>query len=317
MKINFPHIGLARLCGWFGITRQAYYQNNWEGVSTTLEEELVIQQVKNIRENHRRIGTRKLYEMIQPFLLDHQIKIGRDALFNLLSANHLLVRKRKRKIQTTNSYHWMRKYPNLIREFVPIAPNQLWVCDITYWKIKTGEHLYISFITDAYSHKIVGYHVAETLEAIESIYALQMALASLESESHLQLTHHSDRGFQYCSLAYVKLLKDNNIKISMTENGDPLENAVAERINGIIKDEYLETYEIESLKDAKELLTAVVDLYNSERPHMSISNFTPNHVHHSNKPIKTEKLWKNYYRKQPTFGHQILNKKNNVNLLQD
>jgi putative transposase len=317
MKINFPHIGLARLCGWFGITRQAYYQNNWEGVSTTLEEELVIQQVKNIRENHRRIGTRKLYEMIQPFLLDHQIKIGRDALFNLLSANHLLVRKRKRKIQTTNSYHWMRKYPNLIREFVPIAPNQLWVCDITYWKIKTGEHLYISFITDAYSHKIVGYHVAETLEAIESIYALQMALSSLRSESQLQLTHHSDRGFQYCSLSYVKLLKDNNIKISMTENGDPLENAVAERINGIIKDEYLETYEIESLKDAKGLLKAVVDLYNSERPHMSISNFTPNHVHHSNKPIKTEKLWKNYYRKQPTFGHQIVDKMNNVNLLQD
>ena len=305
MKINFPRIGLARLCGWFGITRQAYYQNNWESVSTTLEEELVIQQVKNIRKNHRRMGTRKLYEMLQPFMLDHHIKIGRDALFNMLSVNHLLVRKRKRKIQTTNSYHWLRKYPNLIRDFIPSAPNQLWVSDITYWKIKTGEHLYISFITDAYSHKIVGYHVAETLEAIESIQALQMALSALGAESHLQLTHHSDRGLQYCSHSYVKLLQDNNIKISMTENGDPLENAVAERINGIIKDEYLETYDIESLKDAKGLLKAVVDLYNSERPHMSISNFTPNHIHHSNKPIKTEKLWKNYYRKQTTFVNQF------------
>lgn len=304
MKSNFPHIGLARLCGWFGITRQAYYQNNWEGVSTSLEEELVIQQIKNIRKNHRRMGTRKLFEMIQPFMLEHNIKMGRDALFNTLSANHLLVRKRKRRIQTTNSYHWLRKYPNLIREFVPTAINQLWVSDITYWKLKEN-HVYISFITDAYSHKIVGYQVAETMEAIESIHALQMALSTLKAESHLQLTHHSDRGIQYCSHAYVKLLKDYNIKISMTENGDPLENAIAERVNGIIKDEYLDTYDIENIKEAKELLKAVVDLYNNERPHMSISNFTPNQIHHSIKPIKIEKLWKNYYRKQSTFVNQF------------
>ncbi len=305
MKTNFSHIGLAKLCGWFGISRQAYYQNNWEGISTTIEEDLIIQQVKNIRKNHRRIGTRKLFEMIQPFLIEHSIKMGRDALFTLLSANHLLIRKRKRRIQTTNSYHWLRKYPNLIRDFVPAAPNQLWVSDITYWKINTGEHLYISFITDAYSHQIVGYHVAETLETIESIQALQMALSALGAESHLQLTHHSDRGIQYCSGAYVKLLQDNGIKISMTENGDPLENAMAERINGIIKDEYLETYDIDNIKDAKGLLKAVVDLYNTERPHMSIGNLTPNHIHHSKTTIKTEKLWKNYYRKTPTIVNQL------------
>ena len=301
MKSNFAHIGLARLCGWFGITRQAYYQNNWEGISTTLEEDLIIQRVKEIRKNHRRMGTRKLYELLQPFILEHQIKIGRDALFNMLSANHLLIRKRKRRIQTTNSYHWLRKYPNLIREFVPTAPNQLWVSDITYWKINSREHLYISFITDAYSHKIVGYQVAETMEAIESIQALQMALSGLEPKNLMNLIHHSDRGIQYCSHAYVKLLQDNKIHISMTENGDPLENAVAERINGIIKEEYLETYEINNLKDAKGLLQAVVDLYNNERPHMSISIFTPNSIHHSKNRIKTERLWKNYYRKQNTF----------------
>jgi putative transposase len=304
MKINFSHIGLAKLCGWFGITRQAYYQNKWEAVSTTVEEELVIQQVKEIRKNHRRMGTRKLYEMIQPFMLEHSIKMGRDALFNMLSANHLLVRKRKRRIQTTNSYHWLRKYPNLIRELIPTAINQLWVSDITYWKLKEN-HVYISFITDAYSHKIVGYQVAETMEAIESIQALQMALSALGAESHLQLIHHSDRGIQYCSHAYVKLLQDNSIKISMTENGDPLENAVAERINGIIKDEYLETYDIENIKEAKGLLKAVVDLYNNERPHMSIGNFTPNHIHQSTTKIKTEKLWKNYYRKQTTFVNPL------------
>lgn len=304
MKNNFSHIGLAKLCGWFGITRQAYYQNNWEGISTTLEEDLIIQQVKRVRKNHRRIGTRKLYEMLQPFLLEHQIKMGRDALFNMLSANHLLVRKRKRRIQTTNSYHRLRRYSNLIREFVPTAPNQLWVSDITYWKISTGEHLYISFITDAYSHKIVGYQVAETMEAIECIRALQMALSALGAESHLNLIHHSDRGIQYCSHGYVKLLQDYKIKISMTENGDPLENPIAERINGIIKDEYLETYEIENIQDAMTLLASVVDLYNNERPHMSIGNLPPSTIHHSQTQIKTEKLWKNYYRKSPIIVNQ-------------
>jgi transposase InsO family protein len=251
------------------------------------------------------MGTRKLYEMLQPFMLEHQIKIGRDALFNMLSANHLLVRKRKRRIQTTNSYPWLRKHPNLIRKFVPTEPNQLWVSDITYWKIKTDEHLYISFITDAYSRKIVGYQVAQTMEAIESIQALQMALSALGAESHLHLIHHSDRGIQYCSHAYVKLLQDYNIKISMTESGDPLENALAERINGIIKEEYLETYDISNLKDAKKLLKSVVELYNTERPHMSISNLTPNIIHHSKNEIKTERLWKNYYQKKDSFVNPI------------
>ena len=306
MKSNFSHIGLAKLCGWFGLTRQAYYQNNWNGISTTIEEELIIQQVKNIRKSHRRIGTRKLYEMIQPFLLEHHVKIGRDSLFDLLSANHLLIRKRKRRIQTTNSYHWLRKYPNLIRAFVPTTPNQLWVSDITYWKINTGEHLYISFITDAYSHRIVGYHVAETLEAIESIHALKMALFAFKgAESHFQLIHHSDRGIQYCSKDYVKLLQDYHIQISMTENGDPLENAIAERINGIIKDEYLETYEVNNIKEAIQLLNAVVVLYNSERPHMSIGNLTPDYIHHSKTTIKTEKLWKNYYQKKEIGVNQF------------
>ena len=305
MKSNFSHIALAKLCGWFGVTRQAYYQNNWEGISSSIEEELVIQQVKNIRKNHRKIGARKLYEMIQPYLLEHQIKMGRDALFNTLSANHLLVRKRKRRIQTTNSHHWLRRYPNLIRAFVPTAPNQLWVSDITYWKINKEKHVYISFITDAYSHKIVGYQVAETLEAIESIKALQMALSALGAESHLNLIHHSDRGIQYCSHAYVKLLQDYGIKISMTENGDPLENAIAERVNGIIKDEYLENYEVDNINKAKKLLKAVVDLYNNERPHMSIGNLTPNKIHQSTNQIKIEKLWKNYYQKKPILVNEF------------
>jgi putative transposase len=192
----------------------------------------------------------------------------------------------------------------LIKEFIPTAINQLWVSDITYWKIQE-EFLYISFITDAYSHKIVGYQVAEPMEAIESIKALQMALSVfVGTERHLNLIHHSDRGIQYCSYAYVNLLQGNNRKISMTENGDPLENAIAERINGIIKKEYLETYDINNIRDTKELLKVVVDLYNNERPHMGIGNLTPNQTHKSLKPIKKERLWKNYYQKKFIFVNQ-------------
>lgn len=232
MKETFPHIGLAKLCGWFGITRQAYYNHSWKAFEVVNQHHIVVDRVKEIRVNHPRLGTRKLFDMLQPFFQEYQIKMGRDSLFNLLYENHLLVRKRKRKVSTTNSYHRFRKYPNLIREFVPTAINQLWVSDITYWKIE-DKHAYISFITDAYSHKIVGYYVAQTLETIESIQALTMALKSLNSKPK-QLIHHSDRGIQYCSNSYVKLLQDYEIKISMTENGDPLENAIAERINGII-----------------------------------------------------------------------------------
>lgn len=168
--------------------------------------------------------------------------------------------------------------------------------------------MYISFVTDVYSHKIVGYHVGETLEANESIEALQMSLSALRADRHLQLIHHSGRGIQYCSHAYVNILESLAIKISMTENGDPLENAVAESVNGIIKEEYLATYEIGNIKEARLLLKDVVDLYNNERPHMSIGNLTPNYIHECGTEIKTEKLWRNYYRKQITFVNPLQDK---------
>jgi transposase InsO family protein len=304
MKSNFPHIGLARLCGWFGISRQAYYQHGWDTLSTAVEDEMIITQVKQIRSRHRRMGTRKLYELLQPFLLEEKIKIGRDALFDLLAANHLLVRKRRRRIQTTNSYHRFRKHPNLIRDMVPTVINQIWVCDITYWKLK-NDHVYISLITDAYSHKIVGYHLGETMEAEESIQALKMALASLEPENEIRPIHHSDRGIQYCSNSYIKLLKENKIGISMTESGDPLENAIAERVNGIVKEEYLDNYEIDAVSQAKELLKATVNLYNKERPHMTLGNFTPEEIHRSEKELKPKRLWKNYYKKETTFVNPL------------
>ncbi len=136
MKDNFSRIGLAKLCGWFGITRQAYYQNSWSGIGISIEEDLVLKEVLRVKNSHPAMGTRKMHELLSPFLLDHQIKLGRDGLFDLLAAHRLLVKKRKRRVQTTWSSHWLRKYPNLIRGFEPTAPNQLWVSDITYWKIK-------------------------------------------------------------------------------------------------------------------------------------------------------------------------------------
>ena len=240
MKSNFPHIGLAKLCGWFGITRQAYYQNGWKGIEVSIEEDLVLKEVFSIRKNHKRMGTRKLYEKLHPFMLEHQIKMGRDALFDLLSSNHLLVRKRKRRIQTTQSFHWLRKYPNLIREFIPTGPNQLWVSDITYWKIQEG-HVYISFITDAYSRKIVGFHLAETLEAVQSVQALKMALSGLfvEPGGHFQLIHHSDRGVQYVSIRYTERLAEAGIEPSVGSKGDSYDNALAETINGLYKAELI------------------------------------------------------------------------------
>ena|ERR1044072_3206756 len=290
MKADYPSLGLSRICRLLGITRQAYYQHFWNSEFVKVEEQLILQQVLAIRKDHRSMGGRKLYELLQPFLHEHQIKMGRDALFDLLASNKLLIRRRPRRVFTTNSFHWLRKFPNLIREYQPVAPNKLWVSDITYLKTNAG-FLYISFITDVFSHKIVGYHVAPTLDAIETLEALKMALASIDQSIPVDLIHHSDRGIQYCSSEYVTLLQNHNIKISMTENGDPLENAVAERINGILKEEYLHHYKLGNLDQAKETLKASVELYNKKRPHWSIGLLTPNSVHQLS--LKTENLWKN------------------------
>lgn len=296
MKDRNRNISLTRICRILGVTRQAYYQHWWHHETLTIEKELVIRQIIQLRQDHRHMGTRKLYELIQPFLLEHQIKMGRDALFNLLSIHGLLVKRYKRRISTTNSFHMYRKFPNLIKQFVPGRPNSLWVSDITYWKIN-NRFLYISFITDAFSRKIMGYNVAENLQSIETIKALRMALKNTENIDFLY--HHSDRGLQYCSNEYIRLLEENGIRISMTETGDPRDNAIAERLNGIIKNEYLNDYHVNTLEEGRQVLDFVIQLYNEERPHMSIGNFTPNQVHQEIK--KPEQLWKNYYHKNSTI----------------
>jgi putative transposase len=277
MKDSYPSISLVRFCRLLGITRQAFYQHFWNVEDISTEQKLVLERIKQIRQEHPVIGGRKLYCMLQSFLSEHQIKIGRDALFDLLAAHKLLVRRRRRRVATTWSYHWLKKYPNLIRNWNPQMPDQLWVADITYVPTNKG-FLYLSLITDAYSHKILGYHIADNLEAVHTTKALEMALICADKIN--PLIHHSDRGLQYCSFDYVELLKQNNIQISMTENGDPLENPIAERINGIIKNEYLKHYSITDQTNAMQILERVVARYNQQRPHQSINMLTPEHVHH-------------------------------------
>ena len=292
-----------RCCCLLGITRQAYYQHFWNQEASCFEQELILEQVLHIRRLQPAIGGRKLYTMLQTFLLEHQIKMGRDALFDLLAAHQLLIRKKRRRVTTTQSFHWFRKHPNLIRNIVPLNKNHIWVSDITYYKTTTG-HVYISFITDAYSRKIVGYHVADTLEAIHTLKALKMALNQATGPL-TDLLHHSDRGVQYCCAEYVNLLQSNQIAISMTENGDPLENAIAERVNGIIKEEFLNYHSLKNQSEVMKLLEQSVNTYNTQRPHMSCNMLTPEDVHLNNLPV--ERVWKNYYKQKPTF----------VNVLQD
>ncbi len=203
--MHYPDIGLVRICRLFGLSRQAYYKHGWEVTGRSNSHEIILKLVRQIREIHPRIGTRKLHQMLQPLLIKHRIKIGRDGLFNLLADNQLLIRRRKRRVYTTQSQHWFKKYPNLITGIRIRGINQLWVSDITYVR-KANGFLYLSLITDAYSRKVVGYHIAESLEAVNTLQALHMALR-LNIRPLNNLIHHSDRGIQYCSADYTQLLK--------------------------------------------------------------------------------------------------------------
>ena len=195
MKDSCPSLSLARICRLLGITRQALYQHGWRKGELNVQAEVIIQQVIDIRRRHPVIGTRKLYRMLQPFLQEHRIRIGRDKLFTLLADYKLLVRRRKRRVTTTQSYHRFHKYPNLIRDMKVCGVNQLWVSDITYYKM-TGKFVYLSFITDAYSRKVVGYHLAETLDTVHSVNALEMAVSGIDSSRQNKIINHSDRGLQ-------------------------------------------------------------------------------------------------------------------------
>ena len=273
-----------------GYSRQSYYQGIKFIQQKAFEADIIIEEVLRYRKYQKRIGTRKLLEEMELFLSSHCFQIGRDAMFNLLSEQGLLVTKRKRRgCITTLSKHRFKKYPNIIRGFIPIAPNQLWVSDITYIHL-LGGFAYLSLITDAYSRKIVGFYLSKDLTANGPLQALKMALKA--NGNIIGLIHHSDRGVQYCCDAYVKLLQEKKIKISMTENGDPLENAIAERVNGILKGELLEEV-FPNFETAQRDIAIACSTYNHLRPHGSIDNLKPAEAHQQSGELK--KRWKNYW----------------------
>ncbi len=203
-------------------------------------------------------------------------KFGRKKFFEVLRKHDLLVKKRKRRAVTTDSKLWRGQYPDLAKELIPSRPEQVWVSDITYFRIKDG-FVYGHLITDGYSKKIMGYEVSDTMKATYTLLALEMAIKNRMYKE--ELIHHSDRGYQYLSKVYTDHLKKNKIKISVTQDGSPYDNAVAERINGILKDEF-DFYEVfDSLEQAKELIEKSVSIYNDKRPHWSNHLLTPNEMH--------------------------------------
>ena len=238
-----------------------------------------------------RLGGRKLFHLLQPFMARHRMFIGRDTFFKMLGKYGLLnKRSRRSKPRTTDSAHWMKKHPNLIRGLVPIRSNQVWVSDITYLEMCDGD-AFLSLITDAYSRKIVGFHVNNSLRAEGCLQALEMAISNCDDTTGL--IHHSDRGGQYCCGAYVNLLTDRGIAISMTQCGNPRDNAIAERVNGILKMELLAEIFVD-LQAARIAVSKAVNTYNFLRPHSSISMLCPALVH--GRELEVERCWKNYYK---------------------
>lgn len=241
--------------------------------------------VLEIRREMPRLGTRKLYYLLKEKFKSQGIKIGRDALFDYLKREHLLIKPKKNYTKTTYSKHWLRKYPNLLKEYVPTKPEQVFVSDITYIKSRDRTH-YLSLVTDVYSRKIVGYKLSDDMSAENVVKALKMAIKNRVA-SH-DLIHHSDRGLQYCSSIYQKELKQNNIRPSMTDGYDCYQNALAERINGILKYEFL-IYKCNNGKELKQLIKESISVYNDKRPHLSLNMKTPNFVHNK-KPEKLTSL---------------------------
>ena len=283
----------------FGKTRHALYDHLWRQQDDTVKEEIILQLVHKIREQLPRLGTRKLLFLLEPELRSHHIDIGRDALFDLLAAHKLLIRQRKRKIVTTNSRHWMRKYANLIKDVEITRPEQVWVSDITYIRMN-NQWGYLSMITDAFSRKIMGFCFRNDLSAQGCVDALKMALSRRQYKEQ-KLIHHSDRGSQYCCKDYIDVLQSANVSISMTENGDPYENALAERMNGILKNEFNLYSSVLSFDETYQLITRSIDAYNSLRPHGSCDYLTPLTAHTTTGAFK--KRWKKY----KTPNHNSLN----------
>ena len=277
MKGYYKTVSLSFLCGMFGKSRQAYYDYFKRKERERFEDSIIVDLVKKEREIAKRIGSKRLYLILKLDLEGHGIKIGRDLFHEVLRSNGLLIKKRRNQQKTTNSRHSLPKYPNISKEIEVTKAEQLWVSDITYIRV-ANSFCYLILITDAYSRKVVGYNFSTTMNAAFCVEALEAAIANRQFLSHL-LTHHSDRGLQYCSAIYVQTLTTNGISISMTENGDPLENALAERMNGIFKDNFDLGQNFSDFDTADVGIEEAINYYNNRLPHSSCDMKTPAQAH--------------------------------------
>ena len=271
--------GVQRLCALFGVSKQAYYKHEEANIlKKVAQESFVLEYIKCIRAKDPGIGGMKLWYM---YRRDFQgnAPVGRDRFVEIVDRYGLKVRNKTRKPKTTDSSHGLPTYPNIIKDLIPSKANQLWVSDMTYITIWLDEYhyvfCYLSLVMDAYTEEIVGWSVGPTLETSYPIEALKMAMKRIEGKNDIELIHHSDRGCQYASSEYVRLLERMNIRISMTESGDPKDNAQAERINNTMKNELLKDMRFNCIEDVMAAVSNAVDFYNNERPHMSIDMMTP------------------------------------------
>jgi len=270
---------LVSTCRLLGVDRQVYYRRKQTIVRKQETAELVVNMVMEVRMQMPRIGTRKLYYLLYDQL--KELRIGRDKLFAILEANHMLVKPARRYVKTTNSYHRFRKHKDLIAQLVPQRPEQIWASDITYLG-SNGNFKYLALVTDTYSKKIVGYDVSDNLSAEGPLRALKMGLRQ-RSYKEKELIHHSDRGYQYCCDTYQALLKRKRVRCSMTESYDPYANAVAERVNGILKQEFLLDRQKADVVVMRKIVKSSIHTYNHLRPHHSCYMRTPEQMHRQSK----------------------------------
>ena len=258
------------------MTRQNYYKKRKQRELRAFDAELLIDSVHGVRSEHPRMGGRKLLIVLDEELKHLAIAIGRDRFFDVLRTHGLLVERKRRSTRTTNSYHTLPTFSNLFKDATLNGPNQAYVSDITYIGVKDS-FIYLSLITDAWSRKIVGWHAGDTLEAVGCLRALEMAQDGLGADQ--KPIHHSDRGCQYCCHAYVNRLKEAGMPISMTEENHCYENGLAERVNGILKDEYNLSSRFLSKRQAIKAISQAIELYNTKRPHVSLGYRIPEEVH--------------------------------------
>lgn len=278
LSLQHPLVGVQTLCGLFGKSRQAWYEAQKREQKEDFQALILLSEVRRLRIDLPSVGVDVLHYQLTEFRQQHGIKIGRDKLANLLRDSDLLIKRKKRRVSTTWSHHRFFKYPNLTVGQSVSAPNRLWVSDITYLLIARG-FVYLSLITDAYSRKIVGWAVDESLGARGPVNALKMALKLNKGRLSSELIHHSDRGVQYCCNEYIALLKGQKIAVSMTEQGDPYENALAERMNRTIKEEMLLNRGFADYASAKVAVERAIVNYNTLRPHGSCNYYTPEQAH--------------------------------------